>query len=251
MKTIFCVCDWTAQYKLQNTHTVHTCMHLYIHIIEPIEKALGYKIIIIVKRTAAPFGILFGVIVNVCAYVCVDVGILWILKIVSKYVNNVARFFHSFALSLSVCLPLVLIVIAVAVPIDTLVSVVSTYLCNFDIGYDFFSRFVFFFFTSFSMKNHFIVQINSSGKKTSAGSLAYLSQWFVRNVSNSIWLVRCRKCAAVKTVITRFDYYTTDSITTFGTSLHTKRNHSIFGIGKQSTARIKNDSKQYETGRQI
>lgn len=100
MKTIFCVCDWTAQYKLQNTHTVHTCMHLYIHIIEPIEKALGYKIIIIVKRTAAPFGILFGVIVNVCAYVCVDVGILWILKIVSKYVNNVARFFHSFALSL-------------------------------------------------------------------------------------------------------------------------------------------------------
>lgn len=56
------------------------CTYVYKKI-KPIEKALGYKIIIIVKRTAAPFDLLFCVCVLNGVYLYATLGILWILKI--------------------------------------------------------------------------------------------------------------------------------------------------------------------------
>lgn len=72
------LCDWTEH--IQHI-TIPVCVYVRVCIMKPIEKALSYKIIIIVKRTAAPFGValwsMFTCIFLFLMYVCAWVWKCW------------------------------------------------------------------------------------------------------------------------------------------------------------------------------
>lgn len=132
-----------------------SCVCIYIYIIKPIEKALGYKIIIIVKRTAAPFGLLFGVCLlrffSVSRSSSSSFLPMLLLHVCEWYIMDSKRSFlntwilwRDFFLLFNVAFPIVLPFQLVHIVFFTSSSFFPSY--NFDIGYNF----SFFFY--FSMK---------------------------------------------------------------------------------------------------